>query len=478
MKINYTIFAQAPDGDYSVGTNAEALLAGSNYSLFAIDNSGLVSDEISLSVVYVLNNYSLSNWSGNEYSDLVVSKCIVQPMQVPRNVRIIEAYTTHRSMKIEWDPVDNATVYGVYIKDLETGDNWKCDTDKAHYIAAHLRPNNSYEIRVATYIAHGFYSEMSIPVVGHTLLAYFGNIDISATMDSIFLDWEPVLGASYYKIYYGLPGTEIDYSYSLFGYDTTGQASEPVSISHFDVVGILTSSTEFTATGLESGIQYLFYLVAIDDLDRPMTAADVLVRTIALAPDAPDPFTYIIKEITAHSVTIAWSAAARADFYRIHLNNNPEPYIDYIYATEAKIGGLLADTIYTITIVSVNNGGIGAAPPFPVRTARGERAFAPRAPRLIYPNCDLTTAGSTPSFYWQVPGGRVGVRSAEESYDFVLEVADDKDFTQNIRRINSAHSKAGFSYQTAQEAGTKKTVNHRIQVPLVVYGQKREDILE
>lgn len=469
MKINYTVFAERLP---ATNANGEAAQNHSYYSLYAVDDSGLISDEIGLQVVYVLNNYTLygvceDEYFPEEYSFPVTAKCIVSPMQVPRNLRIVEEFTTHNTLKISWDKIANITKYGVYVKNLETGKTWKTDVDKNSYILTNLKPDHTYEIQVASHIQYNFYSELSTSVIGTTLNNYFENINVKTTLSSVQLSWKNIQNAEYYKIYYGVPGDLVELNYSLFGiYEDEASLPASLAFTGSREVTILASSANainevtFLSSDLETDTQYLFYIVALDGSGKAITSQDVYATTLALMPAAPDIFSYIIKEITAHSVTIAWSPAARARHYRIHLNNNPEPKIDYIFYPEIKITGLNADTIYTITIVSVNSGGEAAATPFAVRTARGGNTIQPTAPRLIYPNCNQITADFSPSLYWQLPNTQLNIPPRQ--CDFLVELSNNQDILRPLK-FNSKINKAGFSFVVAQPEGSNKTLNYRLQ---------------
>jgi len=481
MRIYYTLFAESPDGNFSDGVSQVVNHGGAYYSLYAFDNSGLISDEIALKVVYVLKKYALYNVHADDYSLPATDQCIVSPMQVPRNLRIIQEFTTHNSLKITWDIIQGTTKYAIYVKNLETGDSWVTETDRNSYILVNLKADTSYEIQVASHIQYDFYSELSESVIGTTLLAYFGEVTVDATSDSIQLSWLNVPGAERYRVYYGIPGDLLEMRYSIFGVNDEGEHSDPASLELYAsrMVEILASEANefnvisFLSSDLVPDTQYLFYLVAIDEDGRSITAKDVYAYTLAIMPATPDIFSYIIKEITAHSITIAWSPAARAKHYRIHLNNNPEPYINYIFYPEIKITNLLADTIYTITIVAVNSGGEAAAKPFAVRTAKGDSAFAPSAPRLIYLNCDQITAGFDPSLYWQAPSTKFNIPARD--CDFVVEVTNNEDFVRPLWQFNSAYDKTGFSYTKPQPENSNKTHNYRLQKFLATNNKLKAD---
>ena len=124
MRLHYTLFAQNPSGDLSDGLEATVNAQEANYGLFSIDNSGQVSDAVSIKIIYVLNNYTLyGNYLG-EFSTPLSDSCIVAPMQVPRNLRVVEQYTTHKTIKLKWDAIEGIERYAIYVRDLETSEAW------------------------------------------------------------------------------------------------------------------------------------------------------------------------------------------------------------------------------------------------------------------------------------------------------------------------------------------------------------------
>lgn len=87
----------------------------------------------------------------------------------------------------------------------------------------------------------------------------------------------------------------------------------------------------------------------------------------------------------------------------------------------------------------------------------------PKPPVLVLPVDGTITIDASPVFKWVVPDGDVGAR-----YDFLLEIAEDKDFTKNVRKFNSFNSKEGFSFNTPREANSGEIVSFILPDPLVV----------
>lgn len=86
---------------------------------------------------------------------------------------------------------------------------------------------------------------------------------------------------------------------------------------------------------------------------------------------------------------------------------------------------------------------------------------APKPPVLVTPLHGNVSIDNTPVFRWKVPEGEDG-----EKYDFLLEIADDKDFTKNVRRFNSFESKEGFSFDTPREANSDEIVSFVLEESL------------
>ena len=261
-------------------------------------------------------------------------------------------------------------------------------------------------------------------------------------------------------------GMCINENYSLFAYDLLGNVSAPLSAHVRCCKG---TRTCYLAKNLQDDTQYLFYIVAYNSSDMPITATYVFASTLALAPAFSDAFFYTIERITTTSIEVSWEFAVRAHHYRIHINNNPEPHLDFIYQPRAVIKGLSPDTIYTIKIVAVNSGGEAHAPMFSARTARGGSISSSLIPpRLIYPNCSQITTDFTPSLYWQpLPPNSTSFVANDAEHEFSVGISTNQDFTVS-ESFNSAHSKTGFSYNSpvVDTKDNKTTLNFRTQIPL------------
>lgn len=73
-----------------------------------------------------------------------------------------------------------------------------------------------------------------------------------------------------------------------------------------------------------------------------------------------------------------------------------------------------------------------------------------------------TTIDPCPKLSWLVPDGAKGAK-----YEFIVEIAKDDQFTQDVRSYSSQEDKTPFSFDSPREAGSGETVSIRIPVPLI-----------
>ena len=72
------------------------------------------------------------------------------------------------------------------------------------------------------------------------------------------------------------------------------------------------------------------------------------------------------------------------------------------------------------------------------------------------------TIDPRPRLFWQVP---LGAPSAK--YDFIVEVAEDENFTKNVRSYSSQQDKEAFSFDSPREANSNEIVSIRLPDPLI-----------
>ena len=442
--INYSLLAESMDGHVSAPPVSCSLdINIGHYALFSYDRSGQISGRVNVRIAYVVNHYVIfSEDSSDNISDSDYARCIVKPIPFPTNVRIPAQFITATTFKVEWNPVAGINLYRVYIRNLSTDDFYFFDADTPEYIAINLRPDTTYEVYVASHIGNNVFSAHTSTVIAKTV-TYTINIHVIPTKTTLRLFWQDVAGAALYTIYHGIPG-----------------ASGTTEIAQETVAGIDGHLVE----NLQSARQYTFSIIAANANGDSIASGMVTTKTLANIPLAPNRLGFVVENVTPYSFDIRWEPIMDAEFYALYLNYSEHPYTPFIYDVRTHVGNLRPDTIYAVSIAAINNAGNTESQPVVVRTLVAVFAETPRPPRLIFPNPDHTTADPTPTLYWEVPRGREGDR-----YEFLVEIAEDKDFTKNVRKINSSVNKQGFSYQSPREANSDETISLRIQDALVIY---------
>lgn len=436
----FSAFSQDMAGNVSEPTSVELNLHQSHYALYAYDGAGELSQVARAQIIYVLNHYAIFvEDADNNISDAVHTACVIQPLQFPINIQIPPQFITAHSFKVTWNAVPGIDHYRVYIKKIQTNETYFFDVDQTEYVAINLAHDTAYAVYVASNLGNNVFSAYATPVQAQTL-ALMLPINTIVERTAIRLLWEEIPGATLYAIYHGVPG----YSDAL-----------PLLTNMSDISGYIINN-------LMPATQYTYCVIALDATNNAIASGRVTARTLADMPNAP--MHLVITNATWHSFDIQWDAVAQADYYAIYLNYNEHAYIPYIYTNSTRVNGLRADTMYAVTVVAFNNAGRAESEAVMARTLPSPITMRPAAPRLISPNPDYTTADPTPTLYWEVPDGLDG-----ERYEFLVEIAEDVDFTQNVRQINSTLTKQGFSYESSREANSKEIVNYRIQDALVIY---------
>lgn len=438
--IAFSAFSQDMAGNVSEPVDVELNLHQNYYALYAYDGAGALSQVARAQIAYVLNHYAIFvEDSDNNISDAVHAACIVQPLQFPVNIQIPPQFITAHSFKITWDSVPGVNHYRVYIKNAQTNETVFFDANQAEYVAINLTHDTTYAVHVASNLGNNVFSAHATPIQAHTL-AITLSVSVTAERTALRLLWEDIPGAALYAIYCGIPGYAVD---------------SPLLINASDISGYIIND-------LLPATQYTYCIVALNAANCTIASGCITARTLADMPNAP--MNLVVSNVNWHSFVIQWDAVAQADYYAIYLNYNEHAFMPYIYANNAHVCGLRADTMHAITVVAFNNAGRAESEAVMVRTLSAPTIQAPAAPRLIAPNPDYTTADPTPTLYWEVPDGIEG-----ERYEFLVEIAEDIDFTKNVRQINSIVTKRGFSYESPREANSKEIVNYRIQDALVIY---------
>ncbi len=228
----------------------------------------------------------------------------------------VSARAATESITITWVALPRAESYDVLLG------NTIYETTGTTITISGLNPYTEYTYQVRAKNAGG---AGSYSVAGNirTLMKAPDNITATATKNSVTLSWSASLGATSYDV--------------LFNGKTT--------------FGIKTTS--YTVTGLAKGTAYSYSICAKNSSTSSAYSPTATVMTI---PDPPEMPANVRAGAAANSVTISWSAAARAAGYDVYIGGK----VYDATGTETTITGLSSNCSYTYQVRAKNAGGTSA----------------------------------------------------------------------------------------------------------------------
>lgn len=234
----------------------------------------------------------------------------------PGRLGDVSAKATTESISITWGALSRADSYDVLFG------NTIYEATGTTITISGLKPYTEYTYQVRGKNAGGVGS-YSIAKKIRTLMKAPDNITATATKNSVTLSWSASSGATSYDV--------------LFNGKTT--------------FGIKTTS--YTVTGLTKGTAYSYSICAKNSSTSSAYSPTATVMTI---PDPPEMPANVRANVAANSVTISWSAAARAVGYDVYLGGN----VYDAAGTETTITGLSSNSSYTYQVRAKNAGGTSA----------------------------------------------------------------------------------------------------------------------
>ena len=180
------------------------------------------------------------------------------------------------------------------------------------------------------------YDEFSFTVKGNSVLAAPSGVTaVSQSPNNMFLSWNPVQGATGYRVYYGTSSSAITF------------------LADSSVTG-----TSYTHTGLSYGTTYYYCITAQDDSSEGERSQAVSKLTL---PGIPVNLRSTAS--TYSTITIAWNAVTGASSYNIYFASSVEgskTFTGTVTGTSYYHTGLSASTTYYYFVTAVNSTGEGA----------------------------------------------------------------------------------------------------------------------
>lgn len=140
------------------------------------------------------------------------------------------------------------------------------------------------------------------------------------------------------------------------------------------VVTLPRTETSYTWTGLRPGVQYYFWVEAVDGSDNKATSDLLVVETLRDTTPPSTPGNVTVVDVTASQVSLSWDASTDdsglVDLYQVHVS----PVAGNVVltgATSATVTGLAPSTTYAFTVRARDAGWNFSAPSVAVTATTG-----------------------------------------------------------------------------------------------------------
>jgi len=239
------------------------------------------------------------------------------------------------SIRVSWNPVPGATSYRVYYgtSSLSITILVNSTITDTFYEHTGLAANTTYHYRVVAVNGAGD-SDYSSSVSATTRINSPTGVSATAqSTSSISVSWNPLSGATSYKVYY-----------------TTGNSSGAKILA-----GTVTT-TPYTHTGLQAGITYYYFVVAIsgsDESDYSNYSSTVVLPTVPTGVNATTQST--------SSISVSWNPVTGATSYKVYYttgsSSGSKIQAGTASGTSYTHNGLQGGTTYYYFIIAVNTSG-------------------------------------------------------------------------------------------------------------------------
>lgn len=346
------------------------------------------------------------------YSTTMTVRTLVNPPTVPTNVR---ATATSNSVTVSWSAVTGATSYYVSLN----GTIYSLTGTSA--TISGLIPDTDYNYAVRANNAGGYSAYSSIKTIRTSAIPPEVPINVSAvsTTNSITVSWSAVSGATSY---------DVSFNGTVYNVNDTSK----------------------TITGLAANTNYSY---AVRAKNTAGSSAYSDTKTILTLPNPPAVPKDISATATTNSVTVRWSASARATSYDVIFDGK----IYNITDTSITISGLTSGTDYTYLVRANNTGGSSAySSSMIIQTVQ----IIPEVPTDI--SADATA--NTVLLGWNLV---TGAKSYDVQFNGVIY-----NVTDTYKTITGLTANTNYTYAVCakNEAGTsayssEKTVRTLLDIP-------------
>lgn len=286
----------------------DVLLGGIVYETTgtSIEITGLESNRQYSYQVRAKNISGTSAYSPVQYIQTVIN--------IPANVK---ATATQDTVSLSWERVYGAKDYTV----LFDGNAYLSSSISKTFMGLRANTSHSYCVRANGYNGSSAYSEAQSIMTLPYAPAIPGNINASATADTVTISWSAVAGADSYEV--------------LFNKNKT----------------YMSTSTSVVITGLHANTSYNYQVRAKNAGGVSGYSALQTIKTSLQVLAIPSGVT---ATATSNSITVKWNSVLGATNYDVKVGNN----VYVVTTTSRTVTGLNAETNYTYQVRAKNATGI------------------------------------------------------------------------------------------------------------------------
>ncbi|AFM43212.1 cell wall-binding protein [Desulfosporosinus acidiphilus SJ4] len=293
-------------------------------------------------------------------------------------------------INLTWDPVSNATCYYVFRSTSSTGTySIVGEPTTTNYTDSGLSSGITYYYKVEALGNSG--SSPDSAIVPATTTYFNGAItaptNLSATpanTNQIYLTWSPVSNATYYNVY-----------------------RSTSALGSFTVIGAPTT-TNYTDSGLSSGITYYYKVVAVGSVGSSADSAIVPATTTVTNGALTAPTNPTATALSTNQIYLTWDLVSNATSYYVYRATSPtDTYtnIATISTTNYTDSNLSPNTTYYYKIQAAGSTGLSTYSSVVNATTTGSGS---------------STSTSTPTNISQISSQRL---AGQDSYGTAAEVA-------------------------------------------------------
>jgi hypothetical protein len=257
---------------------------------------------------------------------LLISYSIKQPLSQSPTLTF---NSNTASINLSWTSIPDSTDYRIYYGLSGSGfTSYTPNISGLLYTISSLIPGSIYQFTVVA-LNYGNESPYSNIVYATPLSSTPSIFNIISNIKQVDLSWSTVSGATGYRVYYGLNGSD----FSLY--------QDFITVSNGSI------------TGLAAGLEYKFYIVSYNNGGESIPPSTILTSI----PLSPIPTQLNVTPVNL-GTNLTWNLSEGVIAYKIYYGLSGTYNLSGVFTgLSGNITNLTPDVFYNFKISSINNGG-------------------------------------------------------------------------------------------------------------------------